>query len=119
MHTCPTCGQACYCNGDLDDCYVGDRYAEENCQCCDGEEAGDGDFDEDRDPVFCVDCDWHVFDYYEGHLCKVFRRNYVGRSDFRQCSEINISGYCPEFVEKPPEPEPTPRKSWWRRWLGL
>ncbi len=22
MHTCPNCGQACYCSGDIDDCPV-------------------------------------------------------------------------------------------------
>ena len=39
MHRCPECGQACYCNGDVDDCEIeGD--AEVDCihfAVCDGE----------------------------------------------------------------------------------
>ncbi len=29
MHTCPDCGQACYCNGDIDDHETGE---DDNCQ---------------------------------------------------------------------------------------
>lgn len=32
MHACPECGQACYCNGDIDDCELpGGDLA---CDCC-------------------------------------------------------------------------------------
>ncbi len=38
MHSCPECGQACYCNGDVDDIDVGDEEAEDNCtHCAEGE----------------------------------------------------------------------------------
>ncbi len=42
MHTCPECGQACYCNGDHDDAELGTNDdAERNCicnlVCCDDE----------------------------------------------------------------------------------
>jgi hypothetical protein len=32
MHTCPECGQACYCHGDIDDCEVEtEEYAAAHC----------------------------------------------------------------------------------------
>jgi hypothetical protein len=31
VHNCPECGCACYCNGDIDDCDVGDEEAELAC----------------------------------------------------------------------------------------
>lgn len=32
MHTCPECGQACYCHGDIDDAEVEtEEYAAEHC----------------------------------------------------------------------------------------
>lgn len=34
MHSCPECGHACYCNGDIDDIDVGDEDAEDNCMHC-------------------------------------------------------------------------------------
>jgi hypothetical protein len=34
MHSCPDCGQACYCNGDIDDIDAGDKEAAENCIHC-------------------------------------------------------------------------------------
>ena len=34
MHTCPDCGQACTCNGDIEDCDFGDEQAEIDCECC-------------------------------------------------------------------------------------
>ena len=34
MHSCPECGQACYCGGDIDDIDAGDEEAEDNCTCC-------------------------------------------------------------------------------------
>jgi len=42
MHSCPKCGSACYCGGDIDDSDCGDIEAEDNCTCCDGE-SEDGD----------------------------------------------------------------------------
>ena len=34
-HTCPDCGQDCYCHGDIDDCPVEDEnYAYEHCVGC-------------------------------------------------------------------------------------
>lgn len=48
MHTCPECGQACYCGGDIDDCDFGDVEAEINCEHCDGTE--DDWFDGDQQP---------------------------------------------------------------------
>lgn len=50
MHTCPECGSACYCNGDLDDIDVGDEEAEDNCTCCAEEDAGDYDEDDIYEP---------------------------------------------------------------------
>lgn len=35
MHSCPDCGQACYCHGDIDDCEVEtEEYSSEHCTCC-------------------------------------------------------------------------------------
>jgi len=39
-HDCPECGQACYCNGDIDDCYIPDHEAELACTCCICEDCG-------------------------------------------------------------------------------
>jgi hypothetical protein len=33
-HTCPICGSACYCNGDIDDIVLPDFKAECACTCC-------------------------------------------------------------------------------------
>ena len=44
MHSCPECGQACYCGGDIDDCPV-DTEAEDNC------EHGCGPEDDDLDAL--------------------------------------------------------------------
>ena len=33
MHTCPECGQACTCNGDIDDIMLEETEAEDNCVC--------------------------------------------------------------------------------------
>lgn len=43
MHTCPECGQACYCGGDVDDIDTGDEEAEEGCTCCLGADFEDDD----------------------------------------------------------------------------
>jgi hypothetical protein len=58
MHSCPDCGCACYCGGDIDDAEVGDENAEDNCTHCDegitGDPEGDVVFDpdyQDRDPI--------------------------------------------------------------------
>lgn len=37
MHSCPNCGQACYCNGDIDDSPVSPD-AEDLCVHCTGDE---------------------------------------------------------------------------------
>jgi C4-type Zn-finger protein len=34
-HTCPVCGQACYCNGDIDDIFMETKEAYINCTHCD------------------------------------------------------------------------------------
>ncbi len=52
MHSCPECGSACYCGGDVDDCEVGDEEAEENCTHCaegDGDEDDEEWYDEEED----------------------------------------------------------------------
>ena len=48
MHSCPICGQACYCSGDIDDCEDHDTGEEYTgiCICCEGRE------DRDDDPDF-------------------------------------------------------------------
>jgi len=45
MHSCPECGQACYCGGDVDDTDTGDLDAEENCIHCLDDEREDADDD--------------------------------------------------------------------------
>jgi hypothetical protein len=38
-HTCPECGTACYCGGDIDDIFFGEDSAESDaCSHCDGED---------------------------------------------------------------------------------
>lgn len=37
-HSCPICGQACYCGGDIDDIDAGDEVAEDNCDHCDDDD---------------------------------------------------------------------------------
>lgn len=37
-HSCPECGQACYCGGDIDDIFLEDTEEEENCNHCLGED---------------------------------------------------------------------------------
>jgi hypothetical protein len=49
MHSCPECGSACHCNGDIDDIDVGDEEAEDNCTCC-AEGVFQEDDDDDYDP---------------------------------------------------------------------
>lgn len=51
MHTCPECGLACVCVGDIDDIDVGES---ERCTCCppdgeqDDEDEEDGEFGADN-----------------------------------------------------------------------
>lgn len=49
MHSCPDCGQACYCHGDIDDCEVETR--EYSAALCDHdcEHYYDDDFDDGYD----------------------------------------------------------------------
>jgi len=44
-HTCPECGQACYCGGDIDDCCIDDDEAVIRCTCCPEGELDDDDGD--------------------------------------------------------------------------
>ena len=53
MHSCPDCGQACYCNGDIDDLRWGDD-SDEAMHCvhfeeCEQEDSHDdfGEFDDE------------------------------------------------------------------------
>lgn len=42
MHSCPECGQACYCCGDIDDSpSTTDDWVDENCVHCLGRVCGD------------------------------------------------------------------------------
>ena len=45
-HTCPDCGSACYCGGDIDDIFFEDN---DRCNHCLGKLDDDGDFDEPLD----------------------------------------------------------------------
>lgn len=47
MHSCPECGQACYCGGDIDDVDVGDEEAVNSCIHCDDYVEDEGTPDED------------------------------------------------------------------------
>jgi hypothetical protein len=50
-HSCPECGQVCYCGGDIDDCLLDDSEAVNCCGHCplDGEDDfEDDDYDPDR-----------------------------------------------------------------------
>jgi len=49
MHTCPECGLACHCCGDIDDIDVGDEEAEDHCVCCAGGETDEEEYDADFD----------------------------------------------------------------------
>lgn len=47
-HSCPECGQCCYCGSDIDDCLFDFDDDVAACTHCDGEgpEYEDGDFDD-------------------------------------------------------------------------
>ena len=51
MHSCPECGSACYCGGDIDDAEVGDEEAEDSCTHC-----AEGDVDDDEDYDWDEEC---------------------------------------------------------------
>lgn len=42
-HSCPTCGQACYCQGDIDDILLDTDEAVNACDHCD-EDGEDGEY---------------------------------------------------------------------------
>jgi len=48
MHTCPDCGQACYCNGDIDDIEADDTAAD-HCDHCEERDDDNCDDDDERD----------------------------------------------------------------------
>ena len=48
-HSCPECGSACYCRGDIDDAVIHDEEAEENCTHCVDAEDGEEDWYEDEE----------------------------------------------------------------------
>jgi hypothetical protein len=49
MHTCPHCGQACYCGGDIDDMECSD--GEDRCNHCDWTD--DEDFEQEELTMNC------------------------------------------------------------------
>ena len=55
MHSCPRCGQACYCHGDIDDCEVEtEEYSSAQCVCPCEDDWADGVCDCSRDD--CPSC---------------------------------------------------------------
>lgn len=58
MHTCPECGQACYCGGDIDDIDANPSdyplFCHHECQV--DEDANDFYEDEDEDADYCDRC---------------------------------------------------------------
>jgi hypothetical protein len=61
MHTCPDCGQACYCHGDIDDSEVEtEAYSSANCTCCDDSPIDDEPLDDGPEGAvltYCALCD--------------------------------------------------------------
>ena len=57
-HTCPDCGQACYCGGDIDDCIFDMPDDVNRCTHCPDDEADDGFYEEvdedDYTPHNCI-----------------------------------------------------------------
>lgn len=47
MHTCPDCGCACYCSGDIEDHHTGDEFEDDCTHEC--EANGDEDEDDETD----------------------------------------------------------------------
>jgi hypothetical protein len=55
MHSCPDCGSACYCHGDIDDCVVEtEAYSAMHCDHCPDDYAWDGDdeWEDDEDDLY-------------------------------------------------------------------
>jgi hypothetical protein len=50
MHSCPECGSACYCSGDIDDIDVGDEEAQDDCTHC-----PEADYDDDDEDTWTDD----------------------------------------------------------------
>lgn len=52
-HTCPACGQACYCNGDIDDCINDFEEDVMNCthylECQQEDQEFEREYDDDED----------------------------------------------------------------------
>lgn len=44
-HSCPNCGQECYCGGDIDDINMEDTEEEEGCTHCFLEEDSDEEYE--------------------------------------------------------------------------
>jgi len=44
-HSCPECGQCCYCGGDIDDCLFDFDDDVAGCTHCDGDEFADDEED--------------------------------------------------------------------------
>lgn len=42
-HSCPECGQVCYCGGDIDDILLSGTPEEDRCGHCDEDEFDDDD----------------------------------------------------------------------------
>lgn len=45
-HTCPDCGQTCYCRGDIDDCIFDDTVDHVLCEHCDDEATYEDEWEE-------------------------------------------------------------------------
>lgn len=64
MHTCPTCGQACDCCGDIEDHDTGCEYLDD-CACC----LGADEELEDDEPGICPACNGSGEGQYDGSRC--------------------------------------------------
>lgn len=77
MHSCPDCGKACYCHGDIDDTEVEmPEFSASNCDCCEGRyDGGDEDYDgREAEPCDCPNCDYEATG--DGNrLCSYCREN--------------------------------------------
>jgi hypothetical protein len=58
-HSCPNCGSACYCHGDIEDCLLPSREAEAACTCCpDPDDCDDAGFWDEFDQDDIDRCDY-------------------------------------------------------------
>lgn len=48
-HSCPECGSACYCGGDIDDLFLEGTEEEAHCNHCDGDDEEHEDYDDYSD----------------------------------------------------------------------